>query len=233
MAKHVVHKIPVNFNSRLYLSYDFNVMPYVTQVALQIDNVVRYYNEQTGEKVDFLEEQHTGFKAINVMRFKVVKEFCYRPPDNETEKAADAAGNWYKLNGGTQDIRVYGDAEGHTRIRGLGALTQYKIVKRILQKYTACEIAAKKSNIGVLMRKKLMNRIFAGVFPEIEIYVSAECTEVIRDLEFLKQAPEGGKFKEKERDESTGALYEKIGHTSDALEYLICEILRSYLKYID
>ena len=233
MAKHVVHKIPVNFNSRLYLSYDFNVMPYVTQVALQVDNVVRYYNEQTGEKVDFLEEQHTGFKAINVMRFKVVKEFCYRPPDNETEKAADAAGNWYKLNGGTQDIRVYGDAEGHTRIRGLGALTQYKIVKRILQKYTACEIAAKKSNIGVLMRKKLMNRIFAGVFPEIEIYVSAECTEVIRDLEFLKQAPEGGKFKEKERDESTGALYEKIGHTSDALEYLICEILRSYLKYID
>ena len=233
MQKHVVKHIPVNFKQMLYLTYDFNVMPYVTQLALQVDNVVRYYNEVTGEKVDFLEDSHIGFKALNVMRFKVVKEFCLAPPDNESEKAAETAGSWYTLNGGSQSVRVYGDAEGHTRIRGLGALTQYKIIKRILQKYIATEIVAKKANIGVLMRKKLMNRIFAGIFPEIEFYVASECKETIRDLEFLKQAPEGGKFKEKARDETTGALYEKIGHTSDALEYLICEILRSYLKYID
>ena len=78
-----------------------------------------------------------------------------------------------------------------------------------------------------------MNKIFAGVFPEIEIYVAAECEELIRDFNILKQAPEGGKYKEKKRDEITNLMYEVVGHTSDAAEGLICEVLRSYLKYID
>ena len=167
------------------------------------------------------------------MRFKVVKEFCYPPPNNVTEKVSEAAAQWYTLNGGTQDVRVYGDAEGHTRIRGLPTLTQYKIIKRIIQKFVACEIAAKRSNIGVEMRRKLINKILANVFPEIEFYVSAECVETVRDFEFLKQAPEGGKFKEKVKDPVTGGMYEKIGHVSDAIEYMVCEILKSYLKYID
>ena len=50
------------------------------------------------------------------------------------------------------------------------------------------------------------------------------------DFEFLKQAPDGGKFKEKETDPSTGKQYEKIGHTSDTLEYFICELLKYLLK---
>lgn len=231
--KHVVKQIPIDFKQRLHLTYDFNVMPYVTQLAVQIDNVIKFYNKDTGEKVDFLEDDHTGFVAINVMRFKVVKEFCMKPPENETEKAAEAAGTWYKANDGKADIRVYGDGSGHNRITGLASLTQYKIIKRILQKYFATEIAADRSNLSVLSRKKLMNRIFEGKYPEIEIYISRECVETIRDLEFLKQAPEGGKYKEKVKDEATGMLYEKIGHTSDALEYLICKVLKHYLKFID
>lgn len=231
--KHVVKRIPVDYKSRLYLAYDFNVMPYVTQLAAQIDNVVKYYNETTGEKVDFLEPHHEGFKAISVMRFKFFKEFCMRPPYNETEQAADAAGRYWQLNDGTSDIAVYGDASGHNRITGFPSLTQYKVIKRILQKYFAADIKAKKANISVLMRKKLMNKIFAGVFPEIELYVAADCEELIRDFNLLKQAPEGGKHKEKKKDENTGLMYEVIGHTSDAAEGLICEVLRSYLKYID
>lgn len=233
VRRHVVKTIPVRFDDMIYLSYDFNVMPYVTQIAVQIDNVVRYYNEETREKIDFLEPHHTGFKAMNVMRFKIVKEFCMRPPDNLSERAAETVGQWYTMNGGKQGARIYGDAEGHSRIRGLGALTQYKIIKRILSQFMPVDIAAKRSNIGVQMRRKLMNRIFAGVYPEIEIYIASECKETIRDFEFLKQAPEGGKFKEKTVDPSTGARYEKIGHVADAVEYLICEILKSYLKNID
>lgn len=234
IGKHVVKHIPFDFKSVMHVAYDFNVMPYVTQLVGQIDHVVRYYNEETREKVDFLEEHHKNFKAINVMRFKISKEFCLRPPHNETEQAADLAGAWYTQNGGAESVNVYGDGSGHNRITGFPTLTQYKVIKRVLEKYIAVEVMAKRSNISVLMRKKLMNRIFAGVFPEIEIYVSAECVELVRDLEFLKINPkEGGKFKEKEVDETTGVSYEKIGHTSDALEYWICEVLREYLKFID
>lgn len=233
MMKHVVSRIKPDFNALLYVGYDFNVVPYVTQVVMQIDTIIRYYNAETKEKVDFLEAGMVGFKAVNVMRFKVIKEFLMRPPDNESEKGAEVIGQWYTSNGGNQGIQVYGDAEGHSRIRGLGSLKQYSIIKRIFDKYISTEIKAKRANISVLARKKLMNRIFAGVYPELEIYIAAECVETVKDLEFLKQAPQGGKHKEREKDKVTGDSYEKIGHCSDALEYIICEILRGYLKNID
>ena len=39
--------------------------------------------------------------------------------------------------------------------------------------------------------------------------------------------------KEKEVDKVTGQSYEKIGHTSDALEYFVCELLKALIKYLD
>ena len=75
-----------------------------------------------------------------------------------------------------------------------------------------------------------MNRLFANKVAEVELYISAECEETIRDLQFLKKAPDGSKFKEKEKDPHTGKEFEKIGHTSDALECWICELCRDWLK---
>ena len=75
-----------------------------------------------------------------------------------------------------------------------------------------------------------MNRLFAGKIPEIEFYIAEECEQTIRDLQFLKKAPDGSKFKEKEKDPHTGKEFEKIGHCADALEYWICELCRDWLK---
>ena len=80
--------------------------------------------------------------------------------------------------------------------------------------------------------KAIHNRIFEGKFPEIEIYIAADCTEVIRDFQHLKQGI-NGKHKEKEVDKVTGASFEKIGHTSDAVEYFVCKVFKNYLKFID
>ena len=231
-SKHVFDNIRLDFTKRMHVMYDFNVMPYITQIVAQIDNVIKFYNKSTGEKVEFLEGGEVGFEAINVMRIKICRELCKKPPENETEQACDALGLWLKENEFSGDIAVYGDASGHSRITGLASLTQYKIIKRILSKYFANDVLAKKANISVLQRKKLMNRIFAGKFPEIEIYIDSSCILSIRDFEFLKQDV-NGKFKEKEIDKATGKAYEKIGHTSDAIEYFICEVLRNYLKFID
>lgn len=232
--KHVVPRIALDPRSTLYLTYDFNVRPYITCIAAQIDRVVRFYNKETGEKIDYIEgDQHKGFAPIEVMRIKFVQEFCLKPPLNRTEDATDAALTWYKNNGGTNSVQVYGDGSGHNEITGLAPLTQYKVIKRIAQKHTSVSINAKTSNIANLSRQKLLEKIFAGVFPEIEVYISdAGCPKLIRDFEFLKEAPEGGKFKETEIDPVTKKKYEKIGHTSDAGEYLICEILKAYLKYL-
>ena len=229
---HVVPNIKPDFNKRFHITYDFNVMPYVTQIVSQVDNVFKFYNKETGEKVDYLEDWHVGFEPLEVTRIKILKEFCMRPPENETEQAADLLGQWLKLNNANCDLVVYGDGSGHNRITGMGSLTQYKIIKRILSKYFANEIAAKKSNISVLLRKKFLNKLFANKLPNLEIYIDASCTETIRDFEMLKQGI-NGKLKEKEKDPATGMMFEKIGHTSDAVDYLVCEIFKAYLRHID
>ena len=229
---HVEPNIKPDFNKRFHITYDFNVMPYVTQIVSQVDIVFKFYNKETGEKVDYLEDWHVGFEPLEVTRIKILKEFCMRPPENETEQAADLLGQWLKLNNANCDLVVYGDGSGHNRITGMGSLTQYKIIKRILSKYFANEIAAKKSNISVLLRKKFLNKLLANKLPNLEIYIDASCTETIRDFEMLKQGI-NGKLKEKEKDPATGMMFEKIGHTSDAVDYLVCEIFKAYLRHID
>ena len=148
------------------------------------------------------------------------------------EKACEEFCDWLKINNANCDVLTYGDASGKARIPGLGSLTNFKIINRIISQHYYSEEKVGKENVSVLKRKNFLNRLFAGKYPEIEIYISEECEELIRDLEFLKQAPDGGKFKEKAKDPSTGKEYEKIGHTSDALEYFICKLLFHYLKDI-
>lgn len=231
-SKHVVPYIAPDFNKRFHVTYDFNVMPYVTQIVCQVDTVFKWYNKTTGEKVDFLEDFHTGFEPIEVTRVKVIKEFCMEPPYNETEQAAEMFGQWLKANNANCDIMIYGDGSGHNRITGMPSKTQYKIIKSILSKYYINEVAAKKSNVAVLMRRKFINKLFAGKFPTLEIYIDASCKKTIEDLETVKQDNKG-KIKEKAIDPITKSPFEKVGHTSDALDCFLTEIFKGFLKHVD
>lgn len=233
---HVVDKIKPNFNARFHVTYDFNVMPYVTQIVAQTDKVIKYLNKHTGEKYDYLEDWHPRglFETIEVTRIKILKEFCLEPPQNETEQAADLLGQWLVANGAKKencDLVVYGDASGHNRITGLGSLTQYKIIQRVLAKYFPTEIAAKRANVGLLIRRKFFNKLFAGKFDMLEIYIDASCTQTIRDFQTVKQDA-NGKLKEKKKG-ADGIMYEIIGHTSDAVDCFVCEAFKPFLKYID
>ena len=80
---------------------------------------------------------------------------------------------------------VWGDATGRSRIAGLGATTNFKLIEEAFSNY-ATEIKAKKSNISIKLRRKFMNKLFAGKIPEIELYIAEECEELTRDLMFLK-----------------------------------------------
>ena len=114
-------------------------MPYVTQIVSQVDTVMKFYNKATGEKLDYLEDWHPRalFEPLEVTRIKILKEFCMKPPENETEQAAEMLGQWLKANDAHCDIAVYGDGSGHNRITGMGSLTQYKIIKRIFPRAMA------------------------------------------------------------------------------------------------
>lgn len=205
-AKHV-KKIEQRKDLAVHLTYDFNVMPYVTQLAAQVEYVTKYLNPETLEKYDQFDG---GLEPIEVLVISFYKEYCLKAPRNTTEAACQQfeADNEQEM----PDVYIYGDASGKNRITGLGSLTQYKIIENALYKFIHnSSMRVPNANMNVLKRRDLIDKIFEGKIPEVEIYFDEEMDETIRDFEFLKQGVDG-KLKEKEKDKQTGVTYEKIGH---------------------
>ena len=224
----VLDRVPIWFNKTFSTTWDFNASPYTTLLAGQTDFIVKFYNKQTGEKKDFLDVDDEGFAPLEVMRIFVQKEFL--DYDGETKGACHSMIDWLDVNDAETDISIFGDASGRNRFTGMGSTTNFDIIEEAFEGHYYSELLAERSNISVKLRRNLMNRLFAGKIPELELYISAECEQTINDLQFLKRAPDGSKFKEKEIDPHTKKSFEKIGHASDALEYWICEICREWLK---
>lgn len=220
-----VTKLKYTAGNTVHLTYDFNVMPYITQLASEVEYVTRWYNETTKVKTNF---PAFGSEEIQVMQIRVFKEYCMKSPLNTTEDACEAFIRDFE--DADIDVMLYGDSSGRNRITGLGALTQYKIIEGKLRQYLPSNaMKVPLANVARLKRRDLMNRIIEGKIKEVELLIDEDCVETIRDMEFVKMDVDG-KFKETVKDKDTGTRYEKIGHTSDALEYLVCSLCKHYLK---
>lgn len=211
----------------VHLTWDFNVMPYITELAYQIEFITRYYDPVTKKKYD---EPEVGREVMEVMRIRQYKEYCMASPQNTTEQAAQAFKDDMEFMEQNPDVFLYGDASGRNRITGLGDLTQYRIIENKLRGYLPNNYnRVRKANIANLKRRDLFNRILEGKIPQVEFIIDSSCKQTIRDFEYVK-LDVNGKFKEEEKDPNTGKKFEKIGHTSDASEYLVCEICINYMR---
>lgn len=209
----------------IHTAWDFNATPYITLLLAHVEYIIRYWDDVERKKYN---EPATGRKPMEVLRFRFFKE--YTIDDSTTEGTADQFADDYEQY--NPDVYVNGDASGRSRIEGLGVLTQYKIIENRWRDriYLADGwLRVKKTNIQVAKRRDLMNRIWEGKIPEVEIEIDNEMVNTIRDCEYLLKGKDGGKHKEKERDKN-GIEFEKLGHTSDALEYLVCELCQDFLK---
>lgn len=224
----VVERVPIYFDKTFATTWDFNASPYNTLIVGQSDFIVKFYNDQTGEKKEFLDEGDEGFRAIEVMRMFVQKEFLDR--DGDARGSAVQLIEWLEVNNAVTDLDIYGDVSGNHKKAGMGAYTDFSMIEDVLGEKFFTERKFRKTNLPIKIRRNFMNRLFAGKIPELELYISEDCEESIKDFQFLKKAPDGTKFKEKEKDPHTGKDFEKIGHASDALEYWICELCREWLK---
>lgn len=225
--KHVM-PCPVDMDRAFHITYDFNVMPYLTQILFQIE-----YKQAWWDGKSRFDKDAEGLDEIEVMVMRAVKEYPMRDPHNTTEHAAQAFindfGNEDNPENPKVDVFIYGDASGRNRITGLGSKTQYYYIEKVLRDYLPNGwMRVPRANVSVLKRRDFLNRIFDNKYPFLQIEIDPSCKELIRDMEFLKLGP-NGKLKEKERDKATGAVYEKIGHFSDAFEYFICEVAKQYL----
>ena len=224
--KHVT-KVKHEPGKAIASTWDFNATPYITCLLAHVNYVERYWDDKEKKKYN---EPGPGRKPMTVLRFRFFKEYTIK--DSTTESTADAVYEDYGQH--TQDILVNGDASGRSRIEGLGVMTQYKLIENAWAgKFYLADgwLRTKKVNIQIGKRRDLMNRILEGKIPEVEVEFDEEMKNTIRDFEYLLKGNDNGKVikhKEEEKDKN-GVKFQKLGHTSDAAEYLICELCQDFL----
>jgi hypothetical protein len=212
-SKHIIPNPRLNGHIALYkanlplhISFDFNVNPYMTCTIWQIE----------------------GKKAIQI------DEICAPNPNNTTPAICREFVRLYNNHPG--GLFVYGDPAGEHE--------DTRVEKRTEQKYNDFvlirnELAAFRPTLRteskappVVMRANFINSILDSNYEGCQILIGDNCKNSIKDLQYLKEASDGRKHKEKVKDEGTGVTSEKYGHTSDSMDYIICSVFRNeFNKY--
>ena len=187
----------------LHISFDQNVVPYITMTIYQLQQVENiYYVNQ-------------------------IDELCLRNPDNKTESLCEAfiAKYGHVLEHG---LYYYGDATGRNRDTR-GKENDYDIVERMLGKWlNDYSNRVPRSNPGIKKRRDFINKLLAKQF-NIRFGISKRCKTSISDFEMIQEDPEGKKHKKKKTDRISGIQFEEYGHTSDSFDYFITSAFRSYI----
>lgn len=185
----------------LHLTFDFNVLPYVTLCIWQIDGNNAYQ----------------------------IDEICGTPPNNKTNAVCRLFSKKYDL-ANVSGLFIYGDPAGkHKDTRSEQGYNDFDLIYNALKVYNPRKRVAT-SAPPLAVRGGWINQTFGG-HNELSITIGENCINTINDYLYVKENADGGKLKTTERN-STGATYEKLGHTSDANDYFLCEAFkREFNKY--
>lgn len=200
-SKHV-KKIPYVPELPLHISFDFNVVPYMTLLVFQI--------LPNGEK--YLVNQ--------------LKEYCLADPNNTTE---DVCLEFiYDFASHKSGLYFYGDASGRSRTTVTKEHRHnYSVIESVLESMLNNHSErVPRSNPPVNRARDYIARIMAGLLP-IEVVVNPECENTLKDFAEVKQDVNGGFLKKKVKDKKTGITYESHGHCGDAFKYFIVEAFRT------
>lgn len=178
----------------LWLTWDFNVMPYVTCNVWQFDG-------KKGWQID---------------------EICLKSPTNRT---IDVCNEFIKrYPGHMSGVFITGDPSGKQEdTRSEAGHNDFNIITKALAKYKPQKRVASIAP-SVVMRANFINTIFEKGFDGIELYIGRHCINTVNDYTYLKEAADGTKLKNKVTDPDTKQSYEQYGHTSDANDYVICQV---------
>lgn len=180
-----------------HLSFDQNVVPYITLLCAQVQ-----------------------YTPDGTMQIRVYKEYCLKHPRNKTQDVCEA----FLLDNADRvsEVFVYGDASGNRRDTR-AAISDYDIAQNVLRsKVSNRSYRVQRSNPEIRKRVLFLCSIFEGRIPGVEIVIDRGCYNLINDLLYIKQDANGGKFKQQTTE--NGVRFEQYGHTSDALEYLVTTV---------
>lgn len=182
----------------LILSFDFNVAPYMSCIMAQMD----YENKKV----------------------YVLGEIAGRPQDkeNNTPKFADKIKEKLLVMGHLGGIIVTGDPAGTSRSTTVeDGVNDYSI---IMSRLDVPPLHPKKKLLSKQPAQKtrleFINSIFAGK-EGWDVLIDLRCRKLTDDLINQRKEMDGSKSKAKIMDPKLGVKYEKYGHFSDTLDYLL------------
>lgn len=180
--------------------WDFNVVPYITDVLVQVRPMQR--------------------EGRDILQVRVFKEYCLDGELNSIEGVYSQ----FDRDFGDKNVVInfYGDSTGRNRIVGLGNISNYDMIENTFAKYYhESWNRVLRRNPNAMKKRDFVNGCLTGKYG-IEIIIDESCAKTIKDFEEIQLGP-NGKHKKKVKDKVTGVVYEEVGHPSDALDGFLCE----------
>lgn len=192
----------------IILSLDFNVNPYMSCLAIQIN-----YDEKRvcvfPEYVGYAKEKQNNTPAFSRYLVKSMRELRHTGGIILTGDPAGRARST-QTEDGVNNFTILTD-----EFRKSG----FKTITKLFDKQPS-----------QITRLEFVNEIFDG-YDDWQIIIDMRCRRLNDDLTYQKKNPDGTKEKKKVLME-TGEKAEKYGHLSDCLDYVLTYFLRdSYNKY--
>ena len=200
--KHVKSNIKPNPELPLHISFDENVRPYLPLTVTQIE-------EDDDDR-----------------RIVVIDEIIGESPNNNITSVVKIFAEKYK-NYKSNKIFLYGDATSRRNdARTEQGYNLFGIIVSQLESlgFTDITVKVNLSNPSVIQSGQFMNKLLAGLLP-YTLVINENCINTISDFQYLKEDKDGGILKQIVKDKSNGTTYEKYGHCSDSVRYLIIKYL--------
>lgn len=178
---------------------DFNVAPYMSALLCQVN-----YDA----KEIFIQEEVLGLPEKK---------------ENNTPKLGKKIHNMLLERQHLGGVIVTGDPSGTARsTQTEDGVNNYTIIKEKLSSpilRTKIQLLSKQPPQAA--RLEFINQIFEG-YDGWRILIDLRCRKLTEDLIYQQKNPDGTKVKAKATDPKTKQRYEKYGHMSDCLDYLVC-----------
>lgn len=191
-----------NENLPLHISFDENVLPYLTCGVFQYDGGM----------------------------VKQIDEITLEDPLNTLKDTCDEFMKRYGNN--RHGVFVYGDAtskKSDTKL--VKGQNFYLLIKGYLSKLKP-NFRVPKANPSVIMSKNFVNDILAGNVEGLSFGVDASCRNSINDYQYCTEDENGKVNKKVIRNKETGQSYQEYGHCCDMSRYLFTAMfMDKYKKY--
>lgn len=193
----------------LILSFDFNVAPYMSCLALQIDYDNKYVY--------------------------VIDEILGKPEDKENNTPALARKISAKYLAGKHmgGVVITGDPAGLARTTQTEeGVNNYTIIEQNFHRSLRTTRSLLSKQPPQAIRLDFINALFDG-YDGWELKIDMRCRKLTEDLIYQKRNEDRTKCKQKYMDPKLGIKCERYGHLSDCLDYALCRFVsKAYRKFV-